>query len=81
MKKTCSFCGNRNFRETVVQYIYKRTERFLIMNDVPCEECCYCGEQYFKGAVLKRIERDFESVYSRRKKARVTIRVPIEQYA
>jgi YgiT-type zinc finger domain-containing protein len=81
MKKTCNFCGNRNFRETVVQYIYKRTDRFLIVNDVPCEECCYCGEQYFKADVLKRIERDFESVYSRKKKAQAIIRVPVEQYA
>ena len=81
MKKVCSFCGNKNFREKNVQYIYKHNGQFLVVNNVPCEECEYCGEQYFKGDVLKRIERDFEFVYSRRKKARLTIRVPVEQYA
>jgi len=81
MKKTCNFCGNRNFREATVQYIYKRADRLFIVNDVPCEECCYCGEQYFRNDVLKRIERDFDSIYYRRKKAHATIRVPVEQYA
>ena len=80
MKKTCNFCGNRNFSSHDVQYIYKRDERFLVVNNVPCEECDYCGEQYFKATVLKKIEKDFESIYSAGKKVKKRIRVPVEEF-
>ncbi|MEK7398331.1 MAG: YgiT-type zinc finger protein, partial [Candidatus Poribacteria bacterium] len=39
MNKTCGFCGNKNFRIKKVQYIYRHDGNFLIVNDVPCEEC------------------------------------------
>jgi len=55
MKKTFNFCGNKNFQEEKVQYIYRREDKMLIINNVPCEECEFCGEQYFKAAVLKKI--------------------------
>jgi YgiT-type zinc finger domain-containing protein len=54
MKRTCNFCGNKNFREKLVQYIYKHDGHFLIVNNVPCEECEYCGERYFKAEALKK---------------------------
>jgi len=57
MNKVCNFCGNKNFRIKKVQYIYRHDGKFLIVNDVPCEECEYCGEQYFKSDVLKKIEK------------------------
>ena len=59
MNKICSFCGNGNFRNKEVQYIYKHDGKYLIVNNVPCEECEYCGEQYFKAKALKKIEADF----------------------
>ncbi len=59
MSKVCSFCGNKNFKAKKVQYIYKYNDRSLIVNDVPCEECESCGEQYFGANILKRIERYF----------------------
>ncbi len=54
MDKICNFCGNKNFREKQTQYIYRHNEQLLIVEDVPCEECEYCGEQYFKAKVLKK---------------------------
>jgi len=32
----CNFCGNKNGKESRVQYIYKRDEKFLLVNNVPC---------------------------------------------
>ena len=58
MNKTCSFCGNKNYINKKVQYIYRHNNRFLVINNVPCEECEYCGEQYFKANILKKIERE-----------------------
>lgn len=63
--KVCHFCGNKNFRKTQVQYTYKHHDNFLIVNDVPCEQCEFCGEQCFKGSVLKQIENEFFSIHSR----------------
>ncbi len=81
MNASCSFCGNKNIRNVKVQYIYRHDGQLLIVNGVPCEQCEYCGEQYFKAEVLKKIESDFNQVYTHRKKADREIRVPVEQYA
>ena len=80
MKKTCNFCGNKNFNEKKVQYIYKHEDKMLIINNVPCEECEFCGEQYFKAAVLKKIEREFKEIYLSGKKVKGKIVVPLEDY-
>ena len=80
MKKTCSFCGNINFKKTHVQYIYKHNEKFLIVNNVPCEECEYCGERYFKADALKKIEKDFMEIYVHGKKAKRAYRIPVEEF-
>ena len=81
MKKICNFCGNKNFREKHVQYVYRHDGQFLVVNNVPCEECEYCGEQYFKAEVLSKIEADFMDVYSLRRKAASQVVVPVEQFA
>ena len=81
MRKVCSFCGNKNFKIKKVQYIYKHDDKFLVVNDVPCEECEYCGEQYFKADVLKKIEKDFMEIYSVGKKSKNLIQVPVEEFA
>lgn len=80
MKKKCSFCGNTAFKEKHVQYIYKHDEKFLVVNNVPCEECVYCGEQYFKAETLKRIEKDFNDIYTCAKKAQKEIKLPVEEF-
>jgi YgiT-type zinc finger domain-containing protein len=78
--KVCSFCSNRNVINKKVQYIYKHNGDFLIVNDVPCEECEYCGEQYFKAADLKKIEELFQAIYSGSKKSKEKIEVPVEVF-
>ena len=81
MKKICNFCGNKNFRDKQVQYIYRHNSHFLIVNNVPAEECEYCGEQYFKARALKKIENDFMKIYFARKKSKKMIRIPVEEFA
>ena len=81
MNKVCSFCGNKNFREKTVQYIYRHDEQLLMVNNVPCEECEYCGEQYFKGVDLEKIEADFRAIYSSGKKVKKEVAVPVEEFA
>lgn len=81
MSKICHFCGNKNFKNNKVQYIYRHNDKFLIVNDVPCVQCEYCGEQYFRGDVLKKVEKEFNEIYSFGKEVKKEIPVPVEQYA
>jgi YgiT-type zinc finger domain-containing protein len=80
MNKICNFCGNKNFRRKEVQYIYKHDDKYLIVNNVPCEECEYCGEQYFEAQSLKKIELDFNKIYLSGKKPPKKIEVPVEEF-
>ncbi len=80
MKKVCNFCGNKNFTDKKVQYIYKHNGHFLIINKVPCEECDYCGEQYFKANVLKKIEKNFQKIHTAKKKVYKQVKVPVEEF-
>jgi len=52
----------------------------MIVENVLCEQCEYCGEQYFNAGVLKKIEADFNAVYSHRTKATREVLVPMEQF-
>ncbi len=80
MNTKCHFCGNKNFYKSKVQYIYRHNNQFLIVNDVPCEQCEYCGEQYFEGKVLRQIEEEFQGIYVHGKKPKQELRVPVEQF-
>ncbi|MBF0102729.1 MAG: YgiT-type zinc finger protein [Desulfobacterales bacterium] len=80
MNESCNFCGNKNFQDKNIQYIYRRSEQFLIANDVPCVQCEYCGEQYFRADILKKIEKEVNEIYSLKKKIKREISVPVEHY-
>jgi YgiT-type zinc finger domain-containing protein len=80
MNTKCHFCGNKNFRQTKVQYIYKHNGKFLIMDEVPCEQCEFCGEQYFEGKILRQIEEEFNRIYVQGKKPIKELRIPIEPF-
>ena len=80
MDKVCNFCGNKNFNDKQVQYIYRHGQDYLIVNNVPCEECEYCGEQYFEARSLKKIEADFNEIHRFGKRPRQRINVPVEEF-
>jgi YgiT-type zinc finger domain-containing protein len=81
MIKKCSFCGNKNFKTLNVSYILRKSSRIFIMNDVPCEQCEYCGEQYFKAPDLKKIEARFERISNGLAKPTRKILVPVDTFA
>ncbi len=81
MNTLCHFCGNKNLKQTKVQYIYRQNQEFFIVNDVPCLQCEYCGEEYFEGLVLKNIEKKFREIYLHGTKAKNEIRVPVEAFS
>ncbi|MBF0098335.1 MAG: type II toxin-antitoxin system MqsA family antitoxin [Magnetococcales bacterium] len=81
MAEKCPFCGHQNMAAKQVEYLYRLGERFMMVTDVPCLECEFCGEQYFDAAVLKRIEADFQAIQHTGKQPLRTIRVPVEAYS
>ena len=53
----------------------------MIVNDVPCLEYEYCGEDYFEADVLKRIESEFEAIQTAAKNPQQVIAVPVEDFS
>ena len=52
-----------------------------MVNNVPCEECEYCGKQYFKAEVLKKTEKNFNDIYFSDKKPKKEVKLPVEEFA
>ncbi len=80
MSETCNFCGHAYLRATRTRYIHQEGDDILIVDDVPCIECEYCGEQYFAIDTLKNIEVDHRAVSAQRKQPKRTLTVAVEEY-
>jgi YgiT-type zinc finger domain-containing protein len=81
MREPCSFCGNTDFKARVVEYVYRRGDRMLIVNGVPCTECTYCGERYYEADVLVRIESDFDAIEDGTRVVEKRVSVPVEDFS
>lgn len=80
MSQQCNFCGNRNLSAKHTRYIHQQDGAMLIVEDVPCIECDYCGEQYFEIKTLKMIEADHLALAGHRKQPSRTLRVAVEDF-
>lgn len=80
MSQQCSFCGHAHLNEQRTRYIHQAGDDMLIVEDVPCLECEYCGEQYFAIATLKTIEADHDALAAKRKRPRRTLQVAVEEF-
>ena len=78
---SCNFCGNKNFTKKYVDYIYRNSESMMLVKNVPCEECDYCGERYFEATILKEIETNYIKIKNNQKSPKFKIEVPVEEYA
>jgi len=82
MSKTCcQICGHSDFEDRKVEYIYRRIGNYLVVRDVPCKVCLHCGERYYAGTTLLKIERRFKAIYEQHAKPKTEIQVPVEVYA
>lgn len=81
MRRICSICGSTKYSLQEVQYVYRRDGKLLVVNNVPCEVCNECKEQYFEASVLKRIESDFEQIYVYKRKPGKEVSVPVGEFA
>ncbi len=51
----CIFCGGK-LENTVTDYIEKQDNLVVIIENVPCEKCSQCGEEYFSTDAVRKIE-------------------------
>ena len=80
MSRQCSFCGHAHLSDKRTRYIHQTGGDMLIVEDVPCLECEYCGEQYFAIGTLKTIEADHDALVAKRKRPRWTLQVSVEEF-
>ena len=76
----CNFCGNKNIKHTLSEYTYRHNGMYMIFNNVPAEQCEFCGEKYYESKVLKKIENEFNAVMNGKKVSK-EIRVPVEDFS
>ncbi len=79
MMQSCSFCGNKNIKKSLVEYTYKHNGKYMIFHNVPALKCEYCGEKYFEAKVLKQIEEEFVAVQNGKKVSK-EISVAVEDF-
>ncbi len=79
MMQSCSFCGNENIKNSLVEYTYKHDGKYMIFHNVPASQCEYCGEKYFEAKVLKQIEKEFVAVQNGKKVSK-KISVAVEDF-
>lgn len=80
MSSQCVFCGHKDLQPVHTQYMYRHDNQFLLVNDVPCLQCTYCGEQYVAGPILRNIEKKFHEIHVQGHKASHEIRIPVEPF-
>lgn len=54
----CAVCGSQMLNKTI-DYIDNNEDHFLIVRDVPVQECVENGHQFMHASVAKEIERLF----------------------
>ncbi|MTW22737.1 YgiT-type zinc finger protein [Allochromatium palmeri] len=80
MAEQCSFCGNTHLTPKTTRYIHQQNGELLFVEQVPCLECDYCGEQYFEIDVLKQIEADHRAIVEHRKSPRRFVQVAVQEF-
>lgn len=80
MTEQCVFCGNKHLTAKTTRYLHQNQDEMLIVEQVPCIECDFCGEQYFDIEVLKKIEADHDDINEHRKQPSRFVRVAVEEF-
>ncbi|HLF96794.1 MAG TPA: YgiT-type zinc finger protein [Methylococcaceae bacterium] len=81
MAEQCAFCGNKHLHAKTTRYIHQENDELLIVDEVPCTECDFCGEQYFDVTVLKSIEAEHLAILRHQKVPRQVRPVAMETFA
>jgi hypothetical protein len=53
----------------------------LVVDNVPCLECTFCGEQYFDVGVLEKIENDCCAIAHQHKQPQRIMQVAVDDFS
>lgn len=53
---TCFYCKG-SLIDTTTTHVVEIGERVIIIRHVPCQKCKQCGEVFFNGTVVERLEQ------------------------
>lgn len=81
MPEQCAFCGNKHLTKKSTRYLHQRDQDMLFVENVPCMECDFCGEQYFDIQVLRKIKADHQDITAHRKQPDRFVRVAVEEFS
>jgi YgiT-type zinc finger domain-containing protein len=81
MSEQCIFCGHKHLSNKTTRYIYQKDQQMLVVDNVPCLECTFCGEQYFDAVVLEKIENDYSAITHQQKQPQRVMQVAVDDFA
>ncbi len=81
MSEYCVFCGHKHLVDKHTRYIYQKDQQMLVVDNVPCLECTFCGEQYFEALVLQQIEYDYVAIAEHQKQPARIMQVAVEEFS
>jgi YgiT-type zinc finger domain-containing protein len=80
MAEQCVFCGHKHLDNKTTRYIYQKDQQMLVVDNVPCMECTFCGEQYFDAVVLQKIENDYSAIAHHQRQPQRVMNVAVEDF-
>jgi YgiT-type zinc finger domain-containing protein len=80
MTEQCVFCGHKHLSNKTTRYIYQKDQQMLVVDNVPCMECTFCGEQYFDAIVLQKIENDYSAIVHQQRQPQRVMNVAVEDF-
>lgn len=81
MTEQCVFCGHKHLGNKTTRYIYQKDQQMLVVDNVPCMECTFCGEQYFDAIVLQKIENDYSAIAHQQRQPQRVMNVAVEDFS
>jgi YgiT-type zinc finger domain-containing protein len=81
MTEQCVFCGHKHLSNKTTRYIYQKDQQMLVVDNVPCMECTFCGEQYFDAIVLQKIENDYSAIVHQQRQPQRVMNVAVEDFS
>lgn len=72
----CPSCGNQEYEQRRVEYLYRHSGAYLLVPNTPAEVCTRCGTLYYAASVLKEIERRFFAIQEYREQPDRYLEIP-----
>jgi YgiT-type zinc finger domain-containing protein len=80
-EQRCYTCGNEQFEERRIRYIYSRGGKYLLVPDMPADICLSCGMVYYHGDALLRVEQRFKAIHQRNERPYRYTTMPVMDYS